>query len=69
MTIGSAASLREAVIVVNGLAQTDLLPKGTQGIVRAENGKLLDLCVDGVLYTDIPAASVEVISETTAAHV
>lgn len=65
MTIGSAVVLKEAVIVVNGVASTVLLPKGTQGIVRAESGSLLDLAVDGVRYAGIPIASVEPLSAAT----
>lgn len=61
MTIGSAVILKEAVIVVKGLARAILLPKGTQGVVRARNGRLMDLEVDGIHYADIPVTSVEVI--------
>lgn len=63
MTIGSTVVLKEAVIVVSAFARTALLPKGTQGVVKAEHGKLLDLDVDGAHHSDIPVASVEMISE------
>lgn len=63
MKIGSSVVLKEAVIVAASLVGTDLLPKGTRGVVRAERGNLLSLSVDGVLYPDIPAASVDEVRE------
>lgn len=58
MRNGTAVVLREPVIVAGSLFGADLLPKGTKGIIQAENGRLVSLAVDGVLYRDIPMASI-----------
>lgn len=58
MRIGAVVVLREPVILAGSLLGADLLPKGTRGVVKEERGGLLSLLVDGVLYSDIPAASV-----------
>lgn len=58
MRIGAVIVLREPVILAGSLLDADLLPMGTRGVVKSENGGLVSLLVDGVLYTDIPAASV-----------
>ena len=63
MRIGAVVVLREPVILTGSLLGATLLPKGSRGVVKAENGGLLSIAVYGVLYTDIPAASVAEDSE------
>ena len=64
--IGMTVVLTEEVAVCDSLGM-DLLIRGTQGVVKEDSGELITLETDKGTYENIPAASIEFLTEGKAA--
>lgn len=58
MKIGEEVVLKEAVLLVDACG-SELLPKGSRGIVQRKKGPMVVLLCGDTVYPDVPLSAIE----------
>lgn len=58
MKIGEEVVLKEALLLV-GACGSELLPKGSCGVIQHKNGTMVSLLCGDTIYSDVPLFAIE----------